>query len=196
MKHVIASEAKQSPILGIEIALSLRSSQRHSPHFPLSLWSIDQTVSVGATPCGCPGQARGPAPTWGGSSCHRGSRDTCNHTCAILDAALQCSRALRGFDCPADSEPSYKLGIVPHPVPNASPLLPIRNPAFGRNRNHPAQSRGGVEIGKQQGPSFPASLRPHTSHNSLRINSLHHTSHAGWHGQTCLTVLVSKRIVR
>jgi len=52
---------------------------------------------------------------------YRGSRDTCNHTCAILDAASQCSRALKGLECPADSEPSYKPGILPHSGLNASP---------------------------------------------------------------------------
>ena len=67
-----------------------------------------------------------------GFSCHRGSRDTCNHAYAILDAASQCSRALTGFECPADSEPSYKPNIVPDGTPNASPF-PTSHP-----RGHPA----------------------------------------------------------
>ena len=59
----------------------------------------------------------------GGFSCHRGSHDTCNLAYALLDAASQCSRALRGYERPADSEPSYKPNILPHPISNAS-LLP------------------------------------------------------------------------
>jgi len=96
--------------------------------------------------------------------CHRGSRDACNLAYAILDAALPCSRALRRFECPADSEPSYKHSIVPRPGPDARPLPTSRaeiaqTPRAERNTIPlPQHFCGLVQFGSHRGHT----ATPHT----------------------------------